>query len=87
METAKIKLPSGFYDMDIERGRIVGLQHMNVCDWIETCGGIPLLKMWREAEAFATDENKNRISAILRKFKASKWYFSILGLQTATKIL
>ncbi|WP_187943278.1 hypothetical protein [Helicobacter pylori] len=37
------------------------------------------MKMWREAEYFATDENKKRITAILRKFKASKWHFSIFG--------
>ncbi|GAA8343901.1 hypothetical protein HpDR28_15070 [Helicobacter pylori] len=52
---------------------------LSPCKWIGTCGGDPHVRAWREVVIFGTEENKKKITAILRKFKGSKFKFYIYG--------
>ncbi|GAA7493833.1 hypothetical protein HpBHB2_15110 [Helicobacter pylori] len=57
----------------------VSMLHLSPIKWISTCWGDPHVRAWREAVIFGTDENKKKITTILRKFKGSKFKFYICG--------
>ena len=59
----------------------VGRYALSPVKWISTCGGDPHVRAWREAVIFGTDENKKKITKILRKFKGSNFKFYIFGAQ------
>ncbi|EKE82644.1 hypothetical protein OUE_0727 [Helicobacter pylori R030b] len=47
--------------------------NLDISSWIKTSAGAMLIEKWEEALSFSTDENKKKITAILRKNKGSKW--------------
>lgn len=77
----EVKTFKSSYMVTIKEGRLKGvsLTHLNPVKWISTCGGDPHVRAWREAVIFGTDENKKKITTILRKVKGSKFKFYICG--------
>uniref|UniRef100_UPI001E5B3472 hypothetical protein n=1 Tax=Helicobacter pylori TaxID=210 RepID=UPI001E5B3472 len=67
--------------VSVEESRMKGASKygLSPCKWISTCGGDPHVRLWREAVIFGTDENKKKITTILRKFKGSKFKLYIYG--------
>uniref|UniRef100_UPI00273822F2 hypothetical protein n=1 Tax=Helicobacter pylori TaxID=210 RepID=UPI00273822F2 len=77
----KVKTFNSTYFVSVKEGRLKGVSslHLRPCKWISTCGGDPHVGSWREAVIFGKDENKKKITTILRKFKGSKFKFYLCG--------
>ncbi|GAA9272239.1 hypothetical protein HpHA227_14850 [Helicobacter pylori] len=75
------------YLVSVKESRLKGISKWGAgpCKWIITCGGDPHVRAWREAVIFGRDENKKKITTILRKFKGSKFKFSIFGAEEGKK--
>lgn len=75
-----LKTCHGIFLVSVEDGRLrgVGRYALSPSKWINACGD-PHVRAWREAMIFATDENKKKITKILRKFKGSKFKLYIYG--------
>lgn len=71
----------------VEEGRLKGASKYGLSPrkWISTCGGDPHVRAWREAVIFGTDENKKKITKILRGFKGSKFKLYICGAEGGKK--
>lgn len=77
----ELKALKNSYIVSVKEGRLkdVSTLHLSPVKWINTCGGDPHVRAWREAVIFGTDENKKKITQILRKFKGSLFKFYIYG--------
>ncbi len=83
----KLKTFNDVFLVSVIEGRLKGVAKygLSPCMWISTCGGDPHVRAWREAVIFGTDENKKKITAILRKFKGSRFKFYICGAENGYK--
>lgn len=83
----KLKTFYSVYLVSVEDSRLkdASLLGLSPVKWISTCGGDPHVRAWREAVIFGTDENKKKITTILRKFKGSKFKFYLCGAEDGCK--
>ncbi|MBH0268970.1 hypothetical protein I6765_02645 [Helicobacter pylori] len=83
----KLKTFDSLYLVSVEEGRLkyVSTLGLRPVKWISACGGDPHVRTWREAVIFGTEENKKKITTILRKFKGSKFEFYICGSENGYK--